>query len=410
MEEIKALHCREQHRSKNSLNICYIFYIVICVIACVCVAKIFTAYDRFFILPDLHLGTYAIEPIFVYYAVFLLFMCFAKNRLYAMTLIYISFFVLFICSRNGADYQSYKEIYENVAAGVSYKNIHSETLYLVLNEIASSVMTFDVFKIIFQGFFTLLLVYGLYKISFNPMFAFLMMFCGATLYLMTILRQFATISLFFYSLHLLAKKKEIKALLITFLSGFLHVCGFVGFIIIVYLAFSRRIPKISFYRAMLMLVAAMCFRFIMYYLLQQSFVIAVIGKITVYTDVRLFTFGVLSRIAEFILIVASNKFFKFQPQYQKLFFIYYIFSLIYIAIPLEFFMARLFIILRFITALLVSVLCLSKRVATDIRLKNSFAIQESRGIAIIFIMFYYILFIYQLMFQVGYTPYQSMIF
>lgn len=385
-----------------------LYFAVVTAIISLLFVKLSLYLGNFFVNSVPKFGDYFIEPIFIVYFVFLVAMCRAKNRKRAMITVYVSFFVLFICSKCGADYYSYKSIYEEVGLGVPFQNIHGEILYLLINRLASFVMPFEAFKIIYLAFFVFLLCYSLYKITPDPVIAFLLVYCGLTLYLLSSLRQFATISLLFYSILLVKRKKKFGALLITFVSGFIHVGGFVGFIVVCCFMIYRKNEKpITLLSLSIMIVFAVVLRLIFVILLRYESVASIMNIVTVYTGVRFFTVGVLSRIVELVLLsIAGNKL-RSDSFHTRLFNVYCFAMLLYLAVPIEFFMARLLISFRFIMAMLMSVFIGNNGQAYAIKSNRSKQIKFV-SVASMFVL-YVVLFVYQLAFQIGYTPYKHII-
>lgn len=356
-----------------------------------------------------NIGTFKISPVyFVFLAIILMLYLFARERKTACFISVLSlFFVFFICSENGSDYANYGGIFDMVKTGVDFGSIHGETLYLLINKFFSSFLSYNAFRVVFLGAFTFLYAYSAYKLSPDPTYSFILTFLGLIVYLISAYRQFAVCAIALYSVWLaLGRRKKFLPAALCAVSVFIHGSGIISLAIVICLClkFNCKIKH-----GYVLLSAALAARAMLYVLFKTFPVESLVSSVTVYTELKLFSFGFLSRIAECLLLWIYSRRVNLNPATQKLFFIYFWLTLLYIAVPYEFLMARLLIICRFFAAILVPAISLSEQTTkSGLFLTKSYAVKNE--LRSLFFIIYLVLFIYQLGFQSGYFPYIHMFF
>lgn len=351
---------------------------------------------------------FQIHYMYIVFALFLFLTCFLKNTKAKAALTVISFVLIFVCSEIGADYGGYKYIYENC----SDPNVHGETLYLLICKMFLSLhCSYELFRVIFLTSFLILFVIGVYGLSDDFSMSFLFCFLTYLIYLISAYRQFATISIFVFSLYLLLRKTNaVVPIILNFLAIFIHKLAvlqlFVILIIIFYKSFKPRskfdISPLKLNLHFLIISGCLVVRLGLYFLLNVGSVQAFLSSFDYTSNVTMINNGLLSRLTMLVLILIVADYKQIDENTSLLLFIYYFAILLYCAVPFELIMGRLVNNFRILEIIIIPNLMFSKN-KKPFKLKRERYFSEACKLMMICVAC--TVFIVQLVTQIGYVPF-----
>lgn len=384
-----------------------------------------------------------VEPIFLIFPLILFVLAFIKRknaRSFAYFLCGLAYFFIFICSKNGADYTGYLSIFNSIENGVVFEEIHGEKLFLLFMKIFIDLgLGYDIFRIVFLSFFTLLFLYSAYKLSPSPILTFLLMFLSYIIYLISAYRQFAVMAITVYCFYIyLVKNKKIFPILLLIVGLFIHVSSIMPLVYFVCLnifdrskfvkinektnsisLFAKRITK----NFIVIMVICLLFRIILYYLLKIDSVGKFADKLVgSYPEKTLFSVGLLSRTVTVFIISMCMKEFVNSKAVVTIYVYYFMCMMCYIVFPYENLMGRLMNAGRVMDVILIPIIALEKYNSFKKYNRQTICYQNLRDVSFVgqnvskkiilvfFLVITTVMYVYQLLTQGGYYPYVSMFF
>ena len=287
------------------------------------------------------------HPIYLIFPLLLVFSCLFKNTKTKAIIITIIFIFTFNCAETGADYAGYKSIYETCL----HNKVHGEIGFILICKIFNKLgISYNIFRIIFLGLFTILLSYSIFKLSNNFSFSFLIAYLMYIVYFVSAYRQFATMSILLFTIYLHVRKKQIVIpLLLNFVAIFIHKLAIIQFLIflIIFIChifrkgikpIEKSLVKKYFFSIILVCIVV---RILVYVLLSYTALGNIYTEIVSYPELSLINAGLISRLMILCIITYYYLLSLKNQGNDFLFTIYFISMLIYTAFPFELIMGRL---------------------------------------------------------------------
>ncbi len=380
-----------------------------------------------------------VEPIYIVYLALLFLLLFFKESKLKAALIVVSFILIFVPTQAGSDYYTYKAYYETKfywASGLI------EPLYMYIsNAFYSWGFSYDAFRFVWITSWTLLLCFSVYKMTKHFNFAFIILYAGYILYFLSAYRQFAAMSIAFFSFYLVFYKRwYIPGVILTFISGYIHRGGFLTFLwvgaysalafaIWIYAKVSKKDVSICTFEKWLMkffnkhfiliLLAFFFVRVVIYFASTIPTVYHFIASIIDYYYMGskdLISFGMISRIILLFFIIWLYRYTEFNKQHNPIILFCMLCSLGYLAFPFTTWAGRFFNAGRMFECLVIPFIMVGmssfeesekKYVRT---LDNVKYVSSSKALAVIAILVYLLMFYSQMTTQPGYSPFNNYIF
>lgn len=363
---------------------------------------------------------YNVEPVFVLFPILCLLVHFTKLRekKEICYLLIVLFILLYSFSLNGSDFEGYYAHYRMVEGGASpAENDQEIGFYYLMKGAVSLGLDYLTFRIIFLSFLSFVLFYSIRKFSND--FALSLFFISSmfVIYTISAYRQFIVIAFSLYWIYVYCHGKEKIALLGVASLLLFHMTAILplGCMIFDSLRGEKKADRSSdtFSRYFfIVLVLALTVRVVAFVLLKTSAVNAILDRLIgkhASADPTIFSFGLLSRL---IFLTVISLFYRLSNTGDRsvkfLYWYYFVSIMIYIAIPLEFFMGRLMNNASILSAVLVPMLMKTDVLPflpVKIKYKDPFRrvflfVLEVTALAVL---------INQLLKQDGYTPYLNIL-
>lgn len=301
---------------------------------------------------------YGISYVFLIFPLICLAMSFFKKNKLLSFLLGFSYIFIFICSKNGSDYTSYENIYNEVVSGINIFEMRTEIGFNVLILLfVKCGFDYIAFRIILLTVCTTVLLCTVYKISPNFALSMFVMTCMFTIYPISAYRQYITMVILTRCFYLYSwKRQKLRATIFSGLALFFHICALIPFLyFLVRLLLNIKEENKFIYKNIIVIAAlALITRLLAYKILQLDDVHAFMGKFTrAYNETELFVFGIYSR---FIMLVALCFVYSKSQKNSKLesILLFYTLSmLLYLIIPYSSLMGRLMNNAKFMEILLI---------------------------------------------------------
>ncbi len=362
---------------------------------------------------------YKIEPVFWVFPSICLFFSFDKRRnsrlrFWFITILFILFYSF---SLNGADYEGYNSLFEEVLVGSSIREIHGELGYGLLMVFAQKIgMDYQIFRIVLLSVTSVVLFSMLYKMSPNfplSVFFFTSLFI---IYAISAYRQYIVMAFSLVWIYEFVKGNARKAIVGLVGLLFFHITAIIplAFVLIYKSMRERQTTSIKIFvdkNGIIFIAVVFLLRIFNFYILKISIVNSVLGIIiSNRADINptLFSAGLASRTIFLFFIVIL---FQYKSSNDKLLMLlfgcYYIGMTLYIAVPLEFFMGRLMNSVNVLSTIIVPYMVYRHH---DDRFLGSTVASSNRIVLSILIIVSYVILFNQLSNQIGYTPYTNYLF
>lgn len=302
-----------------------------------------------------------IEPIFIIFALWLVLLLFFKESRTKAIIIYLSFVVVFVMSRCGADYGTY-ELHYNTDCSTMNIELFYKTVSNFFHGIG---LPYEQFRLIYLSACLALLCYSMYKMTKRFTLAFLILYLGYLQYLLAAYRQFAAIAIAFWCFYqLYYKKRAVLPLIASFAATQFHKGGYFIFawvalwsiirivVFIIEKKTKKQITYDKFFAAMqkiikrywiFILIGCLAARFMMYYITNIPFIYNICVKIVSgnYTDKTLVSFGLLSRAVIVFLFLWMYGHAEREDGYNPIVLFYLLCMAGYIIFPFETFSRKI---------------------------------------------------------------------
>lgn len=362
---------------------------------------------------------YKIEPVFWVFPSICLLFSFDKRRnsrlrFWFITILFILFYSF---SLNGADYEGYNSLFEEVLVGSSIREIHGELGYGLLMVFAQKIgMDYQIFRIVLLSVTSVVLFSMLYKMSPNfplSVFFFTSLFI---IYAISAYRQYIVMAFSLVWIYEFVKGNARKAIVGLVGLLFFHITAIIplAFVLIYKSMRERQTTSIKIFvdkNGIIFIAVVFLLRIFNFYILKISIVNSVLGIIiSNRADINptLFSAGLASRTIFLFFIVIL---FQYKSSNDKLLMLlfgcYYIGMTLYIAVPLEFFMGRLMNSVNVLSTIIVPYMVYRHH---DDRFLGSTVASSNRIVLSILIIVSYVILFNQLSNQIGYTPYTNYLF
>lgn len=351
------------------------------------------------------------HPIYLIFPLCLSFLLLFKESKLKTLLITISFILIFVLAETGADYDGYKEIYEKCLN----KEVHGEWLFVVLCKFFNIIdVSYNCFRVVFLTTFTILFAYSLSKLSKNFTLSFLLSYLIYVIYFISALRQFATMAILFYTLHLYLNKNKIAIpITLNVVAIFIHKMAVVQLtVLLLMILYEKLIKKKNFIEKQLLkkwflIIISSCLvvRVGIFILLRTSIGTNIMGMLP-YPELSVVNLGLIARIAILICLTNLYVYSKDSANSNMLFSIYFIAMLLYLVFPSELIMGRLMNNIKMLEVILIPSMLLSFKIKEINEGKNLFILKICLIVLIIVIV---LIFFSQLINQVGYDYYMHML-
>ncbi len=362
---------------------------------------------------------YKIEPIFLIFPSICLLLSFDKRRNSKIRFLFltVSFILIYSFSLNGADYDGYNSLFEEVLVGSSIREIHGELGYGLLMVIAQKIgMNYQIFRIVLLTVTSIVLFSMLYKMTPNfplSVFFFTTLFI---IYTISAYRQYIVMAFSLVWIYEFIGGDKRKAMIGFVGLLFFHITAIIPIFFVLIYKFIREeqtanIKAFINKNGILFIAIAFIFRILNFYILKIGIVnniLEIIISNRADINPTLFSSGLASRtIFLFFMVLLFQCKSKDNKLLVLLFDCYYIGMILYILVPLEFFMGRLMNSVNVLSTIIVPYMVYSH---DDDRYSDNTVISNNRIVLSILIIVSYVVLINQLSNQVGYTPYINYLF
>lgn len=291
---------------------------------------------------------YNIVPIFIIYPA-LIFLLYRKRcGKISKLVIFLSFVFLFIMTKSGPDYLAYSGIYNQVNEGVPFGDIHGEVLFLAIMRLFGLMnLSYDVFRVVFLTVSLAIFCFFVNKMSPKFGLSFFYLMTGYITYLLSAYRQLMVMAIMMMSLYLiLFKNKYFLAIVLSVLALLFHNTGIVILAFSIFSFIFRKNSEINSNlsnafiknsRWLMLIAICLLLRVVMYFVANAI----KFNLFSVYSEVSLFSTGLLSRTVGLIFVTQGYKSIKPDKVTSGLYLIYLISILLYILFPFELLMGRL---------------------------------------------------------------------
>lgn len=350
------------------------------------------------------------HPIYLIFPLCLVFLLLFKESKLKTVLIVLSFILIFVFAETGADYDGYKHIYTNALEN----QVHGEILFVSLCKFFSALeVSYNVFRIIFLSSFTILFAYSLNKLSKNFTLSFLISYLLYVIYFVSALRQFATMAILFFTLHLYLNKNKIALpITLNFIAIFIHRLAIVQLAILVFIILYEKLIKKRNYiekqllkKWLIIIISACLITRVGIFVLLRTSIGASLMRLLPYPELSIFNLGLIARVVLLIcltnLYVNSND----SPNTNLLFSVYFIGILLYLIFPSELIMGRLINNIKMLEILLIPSLIVSFNIQEVNSSKKSLVLKICLILLIVVIV---LIFFSQMINQSGYNSYTHM--
>lgn len=377
-----------------------------------------------------------IEPIFIIFALWLVLLLFFKESKSKAFIIYLSFVVIFVMSRCGADYDTY-ELHYNTDCSTMNIELFYKTISNFFHGIG---LPYEQFRLIYLSVCLALLCYSLYNMTKRFTLAFLILYLGYLQYLLAAYRQFAAMAIAFWCFYqLFYKRRAILPLLASWAATQFHKSAYIVFawcvvwaivrivVFIIEKKSNRKITYDKFFASLqkairkswiFLLLVCLFARFAMYYITNIPFIYRICEKIVSsnYMGKSLISIGLLSRTVILFLFLWMYPRAERNEKYNPIVLFYLLCMVGYMVLPFETFSGRLFNFGRIFEVILIPYLfdALYPYEKTEKQFvsvnQGGVYISSSKMFLWIVIIVYCFIFVRQLTIQKGYSPYVNVYF
>lgn len=370
--------------------------------------------------------TYDIEPIFLIFPVCCLAIGLFKQHTGKIMsfLLGLSFIIIYSCSLNGSDYEGYNSLYNSILYGSSIFDIHGEVGFALLMSIAAECgVEYSLFRIILLSSLTIVLFVMVFKISPNFSLSVFFITTMFVIYTISAYRQFIVISISIFLIYKFYLGKRKEAIIGTTVLLLFHITAIVPLLfMIAYCLFKdNKIQRFVCYitnNIFFIVIISMILRLFVYYILKTGIFTSVLYKFIgnhASLTPTLISFGLISRTV--FLLLVSFMYYMVKPRNQltnMLFWYYSVGMIVFIIVPLDFFMGRLMNNANIISSLVIPRLLYyryTENLVEHNRKSVSNVVNNNlRIVVIVLIVISLIILINQLKVQNGYTPYVNYFF
>lgn len=344
-----------------------------------------------------------------------------KNNKIKFVITYLLFVFLFVMAQCGPDYFNYEYLYNNYSVR---NDLHGEPLYVLINKFFYLIgIPYWVFRLIYLSAFLLLFLYSLNKLSFNFIYSFIISYLMFLVYFISAYRQFATISIFMFSICLMFYKKGLKNEIITLILNtlivFIHTLAIYQLLIFVAFFIYHRICKkeVKIDKEWLkrnivkILIIVLSCRVLIYFFAYIPYIQSVFDWIPYFKNLKLINLGFLSR-AMFLSIILYL-YFKTgdKRNNDSIYLIYFVSMLIYFILPFDTIVGRLINNIRFLECVFVPNLIISNKEFNNMYSKNYYKHKNVKNFIILLVCFTaFSVFFSQMLFQDGYDNYRNIVY
>lgn len=337
---------------------------------------------------------------------------FNKQKI-SFILCFALFVLLFVCAEIGADYISYKYIYQQSGIG-NFEVGRIEKLYSYINWFFYKLgFSYRLFRVCLLSLCLLVISFVIYKTSSNFAFSFLIMYGFYIIYFLSAYRQLITMAIFVFSIWLLVyKKKKCLPLILNFVAIFIHNLAIIQFIVVcfiyIYESLSKKEIKIKFNLKITIfsILSCLVIRFLLFFVLRIEKVKALLSFIPsdYLNGVSFINKGLLSRLCEFLIVVLLQNYAQEDENNNKLLSIYILAMLFYFAVPYELIMGRLINNFRLLEIIIIPNLFFTQQ---NPSISNINSIRQRKCkvlLLLLLILLILVVFVNQISSQSGYFP------
>lgn len=323
------------------------------------------------------------------------------------------FVLLFVCAEVGADYVSYKNIYQQSGIG-NFEVGRIEKLYLYINYFFYKLgFSYKLFRVCLLSLCLLVISSVIYKTSSNFAFSFLILYGFYIIYLVSAYRQLITMAIFIFSIWLLVyKKKKCLPLILNFTAIFIHNLAIIQFLVFcfiyIYESLSKKEIKIKFSlkTTIFLILGCLVIRFLLYFTLRVEKVKSLLSFIPSYylNEVSFINEGLLSRLCEFLIIVLLYNYAQENENNNKLLTIYILAMLLYFSVPYELIMGRLINNIRLLEIIIIPNLFFFTKNSSISNINSIYQRKNKVLLLLLLIFLIVVVFVNQIMSQSDYFP------
>lgn len=325
-----------------------------------------------------------------------------KNKKNIILTVYLILYLGF--SKIGKDRLGYMAHYIQHMNKAPLKSIHGEILFkLYMRVFVNLGIDYEIFRAFHIILFLIIICFFLYKISNNYTQSLFILYCGYIIYLCSGYRQMVSIAFVFWSINLMKNNKINMAILLNLIGMGFHISSIYPLICMIFIKFKKRIKLFTTESYFILMIIAYIFRILVLNSENLIYkVLLLIGREKYFYHYiencgSMIDFGILTRVIPLTLIILLYK--RKNTFENKIFLIYMISVILYIAIPFSLLAGRLFNNGRVLESLLFPIV-----------IEESNSELNKKYLNVFVIVYFILVLLTQLLRQSGYYPYVNILF